>query len=70
MDRQAARIPLTLGDGADPELMEELLAAVWRVAQAGHFLGGQEVTAFEAEFARYCETTEAVGVSSGTGGNG
>jgi dTDP-3-amino-3,4,6-trideoxy-alpha-D-glucose transaminase len=63
---QAERIPLARIDDAHPELMEELLATVRRVAQTGQFVGGQEVPAFEVDFARYCETTEAVGVSSGT----
>src|SRR3954469_7885161 len=66
MSSQAERIPLARMDEAHPELMEELLATVRRAAQTGHFVGGQEVTAFEVDFARYCETTEAVGVSSGT----
>ncbi len=30
------------------------------------FVGGSEVDAFEAEFARFCETAEAVAVNSGT----
>jgi dTDP-4-amino-4,6-dideoxygalactose transaminase len=65
-DSQAERIPLARMDEAHPERMEELLATVRRVAQTGNFIGGQEVPAFEVDFARYCETAEAVGVSSGT----
>jgi dTDP-4-amino-4,6-dideoxygalactose transaminase len=59
-------IPLTRLDNHDPALMEELVATVARVASTGHFIGGAEVEAFESEFATYCETVEAVGVSSGT----
>jgi hypothetical protein len=59
-------IPITRLDQADPELLEELLAVVARVASAGAFTLGHELDAFEAEFAAYCETDHAVGVSSGT----
>jgi len=61
-----ARIPITRLDQADPELLEELLAVVSRVAHTGAFTLGAELEAFEAEFAAYCETTHAVGLSSGT----
>jgi dTDP-4-amino-4,6-dideoxygalactose transaminase len=61
-----APIPLTKLDNADPELMRELLAAVERVARTAAFIGGDEVEAFEAEFAEYCGTRYAVGLSSGT----
>jgi dTDP-3-amino-3,4,6-trideoxy-alpha-D-glucose transaminase len=60
------RVPLVRLDSADPDLFEELIAAVERVAWAGAFIGGEEVEAFEEEFARYCGTARAVGVSSGT----
>jgi dTDP-3-amino-3,4,6-trideoxy-alpha-D-glucose transaminase len=60
------RIPITRLDPADPALLEELLEVVARVASAGAFTLGSEVEAFEAEFAAYCETTHAVGLSSGT----
>jgi len=59
-------IPVTRLDQADPALLEELLEVVERVARAGAFSMGHELEAFEAEFARYCGTDDAVGVSSGT----
>jgi dTDP-3-amino-3,4,6-trideoxy-alpha-D-glucose transaminase len=59
-------IPITRLDQADPELLEELLAVVSRVAHKGAFTMGAELEAFESEFAAYCETDHAVGVSSGT----
>ena len=62
----ARAIPLTRMDHADPALLEELLAAVERVARAGAFTGGTEVETFEAELADYCGTRHAVGLSSGT----
>jgi dTDP-3-amino-3,4,6-trideoxy-alpha-D-glucose transaminase len=60
------KIPTVRLDQADPALMEELLGVVERVAHSGAFTGGAEVEAFEAEFAEYCGTAHAVGVSSGT----
>jgi dTDP-3-amino-3,4,6-trideoxy-alpha-D-glucose transaminase len=59
-------IPITRLDQADPELLDELLEVVRGVATRGAFTMGAELEAFEAEFAAYCETVHAVGVSSGT----
>jgi dTDP-4-amino-4,6-dideoxygalactose transaminase len=59
-------IPVTRLDQADPALLEELLAVVERVARQGAFTFGAELDAFESEFAAYCETDHAVGVSNGT----
>lgn len=66
IDSQIATIPVTRLDQADPELLQELLEVVADVAAAGAFTLGAEVEAFEAEFASYCATAHAVGVSSGT----
>jgi len=63
---QAPEIPLTRLDDGDPDLLDELLDAVRRVAASARFTLGEEVAAFEAEFADYCGTRHAVGVSSGT----
>lgn len=43
----------------------ELKDAFDRVLQSGQFVLGQEVANFEAEFADYCGTASAVGVSNG-----
>ena len=43
---------------------------VERVARSAAFTGGAEVDAFESEFAAYCGTRHAVGLSSGHGGAG
>ena len=48
------------------EIGEELEAAVLRVLRSGNYALGPEVEAFEAEFAAYCGTAQAVGVNSGT----
>jgi len=62
----AAEIPLTRLDNANPELMEELLETVTRVATSARFTLGPEVEAFEDEYAVYCESAYTIGLSSGT----
>jgi dTDP-4-amino-4,6-dideoxygalactose transaminase len=64
--RPADVVPLMRVDDTAPELFEEMLDAVRRVAAAGAFSLGHEVAAFEEEFAAFNETTHCVGVSSGT----
>lgn len=59
-------LPVTKLDQADPALLEELLSVVEGVARKGAFTMGSELEAFEAEFATYCGSPHAVGVSSGT----
>jgi dTDP-3-amino-3,4,6-trideoxy-alpha-D-glucose transaminase len=59
-------VPFTRLDPCDPELLEELMGAVRQVAERGAFTLGEQVEAFEREFAEYCETDFAIGVSSGT----
>ena len=49
-----------------PEERDEILALVDGIAAAGAFMLGEELRAFEAEWAGYCGTRGAVGVSSGT----
>jgi dTDP-3-amino-3,4,6-trideoxy-alpha-D-glucose transaminase len=66
MTASGIQVPLTRLDNADPELMEELLAAVARVAGTAGFILGSEVEAFEQDFAAYCGTRESIGVGSGT----
>jgi len=61
-----APVPLTRLDFAEADLLEELMGAVREVAERGAFTLGEHVEGFEREFAAYCETDHAVGVSSGT----
>jgi dTDP-3-amino-3,4,6-trideoxy-alpha-D-glucose transaminase len=61
-----APVQLTRLDFAEADLLEELMDAVRAVAERGAFTLGEPVEAFEREFAAYCETDNAVGVSSGT----
>lgn len=56
---------------ADPkerlfEAAEEIRQAIARVFDRGSFILGEELAAFEAEFATYVGVRHAVGVSSGT----
>ncbi len=59
-------VPLTRLDFAQPELLEQLMDAVRGVAERGAFTLGEPVEAFEREFAAYCDSAHAIGVSSGT----
>jgi dTDP-4-amino-4,6-dideoxygalactose transaminase len=47
------------------ELKEELDGAFRRVMESGWYVLGQEVAAFEAEFAAYCQVRYCVGVGNG-----
>ena len=47
------------------ELQTEIDAAVARTLASGYYIGGPEAEAFEAEFASYCEATQAIGVANG-----
>lgn len=47
------------------EVREELDAAWRRVADRGWYVLGEEVSAFEREFAAYCEAAHCVGVGNG-----
>lgn len=44
----------------------EIDAAIGRVLDSGQFVLGEEVAAFEREFAAFCGAGEAIGVNSGT----
>ncbi len=48
------------------ELREEILPALDRVCRNASFVLGEEVEAFEKEFADFCGTKHCVGLSSGT----
>ena len=63
---QRAPVPFVRLDSSDPELFVELMAAVRDVAARSAFTLGEEVEAFERDFAAYCGAEHAIGVSSGT----
>lgn len=60
------RVPFVRLDNGDQALMDELLATVADVAARGAFTLGAPVEQFESEFAAWCGSKLAVGVSSGT----
>jgi len=60
------QVPMVRMDVADRGLLRELLGAVERVASGAAFTLGEEVAAFEREWADWCGARHAVGVSSGT----
>jgi dTDP-3-amino-3,4,6-trideoxy-alpha-D-glucose transaminase len=62
----AAKVPFTRLDNADPALMAELLECVADVAEHSAFTLGAHVEGFEQDFAGWCESRHAIGVSSGT----
>jgi dTDP-4-amino-4,6-dideoxygalactose transaminase len=47
------------------ELQQELDAAYRRVMESGWYILGEEVDAFESDFARYCGATHCIGVGDG-----
>jgi dTDP-4-amino-4,6-dideoxygalactose transaminase len=47
-------------------IKDEVAAAIARVLESSHFVLGDEVAAFEEEFAAYCEARHAVALNSGT----
>jgi len=47
------------------EIRDELAAAFERVMSSGTYILGQEVSAFEAEFAQYCGVRHCIGVANG-----
>jgi dTDP-4-amino-4,6-dideoxygalactose transaminase len=47
------------------ELKPQIDAAVARVLDSGWYILGEEVEAFEAEFAAYCQAAQCVGVANG-----
>ena len=56
---------LDLG-GQYQSIKPEIDAAVLRVLGSSQFILGEEVVAFEREFAAYCSAADAIGVNSGT----
>jgi len=50
---------------ATAELQSEINTAVDRVIRSGWYIGGTEVTAFEARYADYCGAAHCVGVGNG-----
>lgn len=66
MPPNAFEVPFTDFPAQFREARAETLAAVERVLEGGHFILGEEVEAFEREFAGVAGTSHAVGVANGT----
>jgi dTDP-4-amino-4,6-dideoxygalactose transaminase len=64
--RTAIQVPYVDIAGQHAPLKDELLEAVGRVIDSGHFILGPEVEAFEHAFAALCGARYAVGVGNGT----
>lgn len=59
------RIPFLDLQAPYAELRDEFDAACRRVMQSGRFILGEELEAFESEFAAYCEAKYCIGVGNG-----
>ena len=66
MTARPADIPFAALDRQHDAIREDIRAALEGVIARGAFILGEEVEAFEAEFAEYVGVRECVGVSSGT----
>lgn len=66
MTAHEAPIPLIDIAAQNAPLFEELRAAFERVARSGHYILGEEVTAFEREVAQFVGSRHTVGVSNGS----
>ena len=60
-----SRIPFLDVGRTYHELKEEIDAAVQRVLNSGWYILGEELEAFEAEFAAYCGARHCIGVANG-----
>ena len=59
------KVPFLDLHAAYEELRPELDAAALRVLNSGWYILGEEVSAFEREYAEFCEAAECVGVGNG-----
>lgn len=66
MARAAYAVPYTDLGQLVAEVKDELTLAFGAVLESGRYIMGPELSAFEHEFADYCEARFAVGISSGT----
>lgn len=59
------KVPFLDLQAAYRELKEEIDESVGRVLASGWYIGGQELSEFETEFAAYCGVAHCVGVANG-----
>lgn len=60
------KVPLLDLQAEYAELRDEILPALERVCQHSAFVQGEEVEAFEREYADFCGTRHCVALSTGT----
>ena len=63
---EKARIPLMNVSRQYSSCKEEINEAVLRVLESGNYINGENVKAFEQEFAQYIGVKYAIGVANGT----
>src|ERR1041385_9306771 len=66
--KTAANVPMLDLSRQYAGIGNEVLAAIARVCDSQHYILGEEVVAFEHEFAALCATSDCVGCASGTDG--
>src|SRR5712672_1314508 len=66
--KTAANVPMLDLSRQYASIREDVLAAVNRACDSQHYILGEEVIAFEREFAALCGTADSVGCASGTDG--
>ncbi len=66
MSNRRFTVPYTNLAAEAVSLKKDLSAAFEQVLESGRYILGPQLSAFEAEFARYCGTAHAAGVGSGT----
>src|SRR5262245_31145870 len=64
--KTAAAVPMLALSRQYAGIRNDVLAAIGRVCESQRYILGEEVTAFEQEFAPLCGSSEAVGCASGT----
>jgi dTDP-4-amino-4,6-dideoxygalactose transaminase len=62
----ARTVPLVDLSRLDGEILAEAQEVFARISRSGAFTFGEELEAFEAEFAAYCDTAHCVGIGDGT----
>jgi dTDP-4-amino-4,6-dideoxygalactose transaminase len=65
-NKTATEVPMLDLSRQYASIRDEVLAAITRVCDSQRYILGEEVTAFEREFAPLCGAAEAVGCASGT----
>jgi dTDP-4-amino-4,6-dideoxygalactose transaminase len=66
--KAVAEVPMLDLSRQYASIRDEILAAVARACDSQHYILGDEVVAFEREFASLCGTNDAIGCASGTDG--